>query len=279
MINLFVSDMDGTLLDEYHQINDVTAASIKKWQASGREFLIATGRDYPSASRLLKAQDIQCAMINLNGALLHDQQGKVLAKHPIQFSTSQAILTFLEGIDVIITLSTEKNFYMSNQDQYIERLNHYYQEQGHGDMTAAQIKAHLKDALELEDYFQADDQEVLKMMVISDTPSSLEVCRQFIRTFPDIDITSSDKANLELTSITAQKGLALQEYLNISNHSLDTTATIGDSLNDRSMLSLCPHSYAMANASKEIKTLARYIAPENTQNGVSQVMEALLQTK
>lgn len=277
MINLFVSDMDGTLLDGHHQINNLTADTIKKWQADGREFLIATGRDYASASRLLQEHHIRCAMINLNGALIHNSDGQVLAKYSIEKSTSKAILDFLETIDVIVTLSTETDFYMSNQDRYIAQLNHYYRQRGQGDMTQAQVEAHLKDALDLNQFFQNSDQEVLKMMIISNQPDLLEKCRQFLQAYDDIDITSSDKANLELTSIKAQKGLALKTYLTLANHTMDTTATIGDSLNDRSMLALFPHSYAMENASDEIKRLAQHVAPKNTENGVAQVMASLLE--
>ena len=41
MIKLFASDMDGTLLDETHTINDRTAKAIHDLQAAGVEFMIA----------------------------------------------------------------------------------------------------------------------------------------------------------------------------------------------------------------------------------------------
>ena len=57
---------------------------------------------------------------------------------------------------------------------------------------------------------------------------------------------------------------------------MDEVATIGDSLNDRSMLRMAKYSYAMENAPDEVKAMARYAAPANTDDGVAIVIERLL---
>ena len=44
MIRLFASDLDGTLLNEKHQFDDVIVEGIQKIVNSGHVFSIATGR-------------------------------------------------------------------------------------------------------------------------------------------------------------------------------------------------------------------------------------------
>src|SRR5699024_2721597 len=56
----------------------------------------------------------------------------------------------------------------------------------------------------------------------------------------------------------------------------EDVATIGDSLNDRSMLQMAGHSYAMDNASPEVKAMAKFIAPSHREDGVAVVIEEIL---
>lgn len=49
MIRLFASDLDGTLLNEKHQFDDVIVEGIQKIVNSGHVFSIATGRGKASA--------------------------------------------------------------------------------------------------------------------------------------------------------------------------------------------------------------------------------------
>ncbi|HFI0463928.1 TPA: HAD family hydrolase [Streptococcus suis] len=276
MLQLFASDMDGTLLDNQHQINAQTADAVKAWQASGREFMIATGRDYKSASQLLAPYNIQCAMINLNGAIIHDENGQVLAVHPMPQASLEKILNFLKDQDLVYTLSTKDAYYHSDIQAYLSMLGRTLKAAGYDDLTQAQVKDHIKDARPIQDYLNQDQDQALKMMVISDNRDLLKTCKDYIQTLEDIDITSSGPDNIELTSTSAQKGLALATYLQVRGYQMDQVVTIGDSLNDRSMLAMCPNSYAMANASDQVKAMAANIAPANDQDGVAQVIDALL---
>ena len=54
MIKVIASDMDGTLLNSEHTISKRTYDIIQKVQRAGIRFMIATGRDFPSASDTLK---------------------------------------------------------------------------------------------------------------------------------------------------------------------------------------------------------------------------------
>lgn len=49
MYKVAISDLDGTLLGPDHKISAQTKHSIRHWVASGRKFIIATGRHYREA--------------------------------------------------------------------------------------------------------------------------------------------------------------------------------------------------------------------------------------
>ena len=60
MIKVIAADMDGTLLNSGHTISEQTYQTIQDVQQGGIRFMIATGRDYPSASDTLKNFPLDC---------------------------------------------------------------------------------------------------------------------------------------------------------------------------------------------------------------------------
>ena len=87
MIKLIVSDLDGTLLQENHLMNQETIDEIKKQMARGVDFMVATGRDYPGVTPIFENTGIDPELILLNGAQYRDHGG--LIKDNIRLSASQ----------------------------------------------------------------------------------------------------------------------------------------------------------------------------------------------
>lgn len=290
MIKLFVSDMDGTLLNENHVISDRTAKAVKELQASGVEFMIATGRGYNSAQVLTTAQGIECRMINLNGASIHDIDGTLTDSNPLSSSTVQEIIEFLNHHDIDYAITTLNNYFISDFDSFVERISKFmnFDEEAESnstssskevlddDVTNAQLTAHYGDIQPLKNLELTDENPALKMMVFSHDMNELDAFRKQFNAYEDLDLTSSAADNIEITHINAQKGLAVEAYAKSQGYTMDEVATIGDSLNDRSMLQMAKYSYAMENAPEHIKKMAKYIAPANYNEGVTKVIEQIL---
>ena len=80
MIKMIVSDVDGTLLSHGY-INPKCIESIKKAQAKGIEFVVASGRDYYGVTSVLDPLDIKCSAILGNGAQYCNKEGKAIARN------------------------------------------------------------------------------------------------------------------------------------------------------------------------------------------------------
>lgn len=269
--------MDGTLLDSTHTINEKTAQAIQELKQYGIEFMIATGRDFKSASHLLDGLPIQCAMINLNGAMIHDKDGTILYQCEIDTPTIQNLIDYFVKHQLDYSISTTNHHYLSNIETYIlksyERINETRTTTD--ELTLAQIRAHFADSLDAN-AINFEQERILKMMIISDDDKKLADCRKFLETFDHLDITSSGAGNLEITHQNAQKGLAILKYIKEKGYQLDEIITIGDSLNDRSMLKMFPNSYAMGNASDEVKNMAANVALSNDHYGVAAVIHSII---
>lgn len=284
MIKLFVSDMDGTLLNENHVISDRTAAAVKKLQeTTDIEFMIATGRAFKSASVLTSAQNIFCRMINLNGASIHENDGTLTASTPLVSSTVIEITKYLDHLEVDYAVTTVKNYFVADFDGFIDRISHFMDvnqsdsETGETDeVTNAQLLAHYGDVKPITEMNLTSDNPALKLLLFSSDLDILASVREQLSQYSDLDVTASAADNLEVTHRDAQKGLAVEAYAKSQGYTMDEVATIGDSLNDRSMLQMAAHSYAMDNAPDRIKKMAKHIAPANTIDGVASVIEKII---
>lgn len=282
MIKLFVSDLDGTLLNEKHVISPTTASAIKKLQQKDIEFMVATGRTFSTAKPLLQVHDINCQMINLNGAAVYDAQGKAQGSIPLEIETVYDLFTYLSASQTNYSVMTQDNFYVSDKNNFIKRLERMFhgltqENDPQGGTSAAQFIGEVDYVKELNEYEIAEDDLPLKLMILSQSSQKLLQFRKTFAEHQDIDITSSSIDNLEITHHHAQKGLAVKKYAESNGYTMDEVATIGDSLNDRSMLQMARYSYAMDNASQNVKAMAKYIAPSHREDGVAQVIENILQ--
>ena len=265
MIKLFVSDMDGTLLNENHVISERNAEAIRQLEAAGIEFMIATGRTLMSATPLLKEHGLKSHMINLNGAAIYDTQGRLEYSIPMEPSTVAEIMSYCAVNGLGYTLMTDQHTFVIDVEEFIE------------DMKKFMPVREQEDGQELSSQAQfAGIQEDIRPFFSPQDPSKFDAFHQVFDKFDDIDITSSAVDNREITHTNAQKGIAVESYAQQKGYTMDQVATIGDSLNDRSMLKMAKYSYAMDNASPEVKAMAKFIAPSNREDGVALVIEQIL---
>ena len=83
MIKVIAADMDGTLLNSGHTISEQTYQTIQDVQQGGIRFMIATGRDYPSASDTLKNFPLDCDWVTGSGAEIRNRDGELLQTIPM----------------------------------------------------------------------------------------------------------------------------------------------------------------------------------------------------
>ena len=92
-----------------------------------------------------------------------------------------------------------------------------------------------------------------------------------------IIITSSSKVNIEINDIHAQKGIALKKYADKKGISSNEIMTLGDNINDTTMIQYAKYSVAMENAVDSIKKIANYITARNDQAGVARAIKKAIQ--
>ena len=72
MKTLYISDLDGTLLDHNAEVSKNTAAVLNRLIAEGMLFSIATARSPATALKILSEVDLRFPLILMSGALVYD---------------------------------------------------------------------------------------------------------------------------------------------------------------------------------------------------------------
>lgn len=280
MIKLIASDMDGTLLDSSMQISPENAAAIKHATEQGVEFIVATGRNRTEALPALEQVGIECAMVTLNGAQVFDKTGQSLFTVPIDAQTVTSILDLLDERDIYYEVATDQGLFSQSQEQRIELFaTHLGEVMPH--LTHKMAIAMVASQLEILPIHYvknvrqrlAEGLEVLKIICFhKEEARVLGPVAKELEGFGELSITSSGANNIEINHRDAQKGIAVAHLAHERNIPLEQIMTIGDNLNDISMIQMAGVSFAMGNAALEIKEYAKYVTDTNIEDGVGKAI-------
>ncbi|MGR2662189.1 Cof-type HAD-IIB family hydrolase [Chromobacterium haemolyticum] len=230
--HFIASDLDGTLLDPNHAVDQFTAATLQTLQARGVRFAIATGRHYLDVQGIRQALGIRAHLITSNGARVHDSDDKLVHRQDID----PALVRRLAQAE--FAAGTVLNFYLDDAwliDQPCQYLLNFHADSG------------LR--YQLADLAGHNGSGVGKVLYIGEHAHLLEVERKLHQAFGDeLYITFSADDCLEVMAPGVSKGHALE--LVLADLGLDKAHCLafGDGQNDIELLRTAGHPRMMGNA-------------------------------
>ena len=281
MIRLFVSDIDGTLVNERSEFEKETIDAIRRFQSKGGIFMIATGRNSWEVDQI--TNEVDDVVINcVNGALLCLENGDVIfsesldrkiVKKIAEYCLENEILVEFHGFDYTYTMYDEKSFKERSDRHFLksydkEMADGFYQLIfGRGTMVydVPLEKILSREIAKIEVLYISDEE---KDLLIQECQKELERCNYSADSF---------MSNIEITSEKADKGLAIRHYCQMKGIDEDEVLVIGDSGNDIAMLKRFKNSYAVANADEETKKAANYTALSNRELAVAKLLDQVLE--
>ena len=130
--------------------------------------------------------------------------------------------------------------------------------------------------LELVDDLTRVDDEILKVALFTCGSSEQLIYPALGAYRADHQVVVSGQNWLDVMAPQANKGTGIRHIQQTRGISREQTMVFGDFLNDLEMMDTAVYSFAMANAHPLLKERARYLAPENTANGVVRTIKAVL---
>lgn len=252
---LFVSDIDGTLINRVKKIPDANKQNLATYRQHGGLFTLATGRSYIEAKHFIKELQIQLPVILCNGALIYDPSTDVLSP-----------MATMERELVFDTLTELKKWEVL--DIFVYTLDRVY---------ATGISSHSRSAIEVKEFplelidtFDHIPQVPLIKLVAVAKEEAMQPFRQWMRqvNYPGELVQSADNY-FEILPSNVSKGNAVQSLAEKLNLTIEQCAVIGDHLNDLSMVEVAGISAAVANAHSKLIQAARHVMPSNEDAGVA----------
>lgn len=283
-MKLIASDLDGTLLNDNHKVSEANVRAIQKAMDKGVKFVVVTGRSYDAANMPLEEVGITCPIITLNGASSFDINGNVLRDIPMDKSVCKKVYTACQNGEMYTEFFTNKGLFSFGRDRFIERMTRWWKTVN-PNFTDEEINQKIELRFQnesvqfIEDYEQLeaiDDLKIYKLLSFADDEERHQQVNNELKDETGVVITSSGYLNLEFNHPEAIKGLALAELAKSMGIEMKDVMSMGDNLNDKSMLEMAGRGVAMGNADKEIVDICKFHTKTNEEDGVAFAIEEML---
>lgn len=268
MKTLYVTDLDGTLLNTEERVSDYSIATINRLVQNGMLFTYATARSLVSASAVTKGLSANIPVIAYNGALIiHPATGKVLSSLSFTQEEREAVREFLTGqqifpmvysyVDGVEKVSWRTDRENDGMRRYLERRR--------GDRR-------LRPLADGEGLYAGD---IFYYTCIGEKEELLPVYERFK---DDDHYTCTLQQELyrpeywcEIMPKKATKANAILELKEL--WSCDRVVSFGDAVNDFPMFRISDECYAVENAVDELKRAATGVIGSNDVDSVARWLE------
>ena len=263
---LYISDLDGTLLQPNERLSAFCCKTINQLVKSGMLFSYATARSYHTAKKCTAGLDAKIPLIVYNGALIVDNQtGDILTENIFSPQQASDIYTLLRqcGIHPIVysLINGVEKFSYDQTAVPLPTRNFLDQRRGDG-----------------RDHPLTGDEQLLNGKVyyftcIDESERLLKADRLIREQFGDIcnqvcqkDIYSGDQW-LEIMPASASKAHAARQLKELTG--AEKMVAFGDGPNDLPLFDAADEGYAVENAHPLLKSAATSIIGLNTNDGVA----------
>lgn len=253
-IKLIVSDVDSTLMTDdniipseaFHVINELLSKQII--------CVIASGRQIKNLYSLFRPYDNRLVFIAQNGAIISEGH-HIVFQDILSPDTVSLCVSFGKRNNVTILLYKNDCIQIVNsKPEVLEKLDGY------------NVPYEIPKG-------EIGYENVSKISYFS-IGTNLNSLQEELK-INNIRAYVSNKYMIDINKIGTSKGSALKFIQSKYNVLPKETCVFGDSENDIAMFKEAFFSYAMFNASDNVKNLASRIAPSNNQLGVVSVLEEL----
>ncbi len=268
MSTLYISDLDGTLLNKDARLSKRSAEIINGLIRRGMLFTVATARSL-SCVKILDELKLKLPCVQLNGVLIYDfAKGSYIDCTPIRTQSAREVLRILRKYD-------RTSFVYKVDDEYgihveFEKLRNEPERNFFEARRSSDYKSFSRtDNIQIE-----ENDKVIYFTMVDTYARLLPIYREIEMTDAVRSTLYSDNYSdlyyLEIFSSEASKAggmLKIKEMLKA-----DRTVAFGDNLNDLDMLKNADTAAAVADAREKVKAAADVVIGSSYEDGVAEFL-------
>lgn len=265
MATLYVSDLDGTLLNSQQSLSSYTIQVINQLVDDGMLFSYATARSYQTAKKVTQGLKAKIPLIVYNGAMVRDNQsGEILVSHFFNKDINQLLNHFLEHQIYPIVYSFingEEKFSFIPERCTPDMLEFIDSRKGDPRIRI------------IHDIHHFYDGQIFYITFIDDAEKLEPFYHQYKKQYQCLyqkDIYTQQQW-LEIMPQNTSKAHAIEQLKKIFHY--DHLVVFGDGENDIDMFQLADESYAVDNADEKLKAIATQVIRSNNEDGVAHFLK------
>lgn len=250
------SDIDGTLLNDQHQVSHQTKQKIKELSSVHIPFILVSARMPKSIRAIQKELEINEPMICYSGGLIIDN-GKVILSKTIDSLVVSKLLSFIStNSDICATVYFEDEWLVSDIE------NPWVKQESQITSIIPQNMKNIKEAHKILCMGKSQDIDKLE--------------QELLNHFHGLSIYKSKSTYLEIMDGSISKSQAIQKFCSYYHVALDKTISFGDNYNDIDMLKTTKWGFAMSNAPIGVlKEIERHTL-SNNEDGIVYALNELI---
>lgn len=274
MKTLYISDLDGTLLNKDATLSTYTIDTINDLIKKGLNFSVATARSVATVKHILAPLNLTIPVVLMNGVVIYDLITEQYIN--INYLTKSG----LDYVNWALTSFSLSGFIYEIKDNtlctYYEQLHNKAMKEFHDE----RVLLYNKRFVQVEDFKDIISEHTI-YVTLMDTKERLELVYQQLRNHPELSIafykdiySKEDSWYLEIFSVNASKfnGVAyLRNHMNF-----EKIVGFGDNTNDLPLFKACDTSCAVKNAVETVKDVANFVIDSNEENGVANYLRSQL---
>ncbi|MCQ4088552.1 Cof-type HAD-IIB family hydrolase [Saccharibacillus sp. JS10] len=234
---LLALDMDGTLLNDDHQVSEETAKWIRRAIKEGFHVCLSTGRAAIHALPYAVELGLETPMVTVNGSEVWKAPRELHFRALMDVELIRKMHALAEEYGVWFWAYTTERLY--NRDHWAEKL---------------------------------EDHEWLKFGYNTKDPDILHQLLMRLQDMGGLQITNSSTENLEINPEGISKASGIQQVCELLDIKMEQVIAVGDSLNDIAVIQAAGLGVAMGNAQDVIKEAANITVAGNNEDGIVQVI-------
>jgi len=259
-ISLVVSDVDGTLLPKDKVLTEANKRAVAKLRDAGIGFTIVSSRPTIGMGFLIEPLAINLPIGAFNGSSIVDAKLKPIEQHVIPPAAAQRSIDVLTEFGTDIWLFTNDKWLTRNPDG--EYVGHEKRAIKHDPAIVTDFAPYLTGACKI-------------VGASSDAPL-LQRCEAAMQRAVGDQAIAVRSQTYYLDVTPPDKGTFVEAMARRLCIATDAVATVGDMQNDLAMFAKSGVSFAMGNATDDVKARATHVTDSNERDGFAAAMESVL---
>ena len=260
-IKLWISDIDGTLMNYDGSVTKRMHALIDKINNSDIKLVLATGRMFMGADHARKRFNLKTPVVCYQGAMVRDGD-RVLWQTSVRDELVPEIIQYLRDKNIHTNLYYQDNLYVEDDDKRL--MDEYCNGRG--------------TVYKVVNFDDIEYKNIPKILAIIENKELMDsVKEELSEKYKGIlTIVQSSTKYLEITDLHASKGEALKflkKYWNLKDE--DVLAS-GDQDNDIDMLAQAYYRVCVGHNSQKLAEVANYHSDSVNSNELVDIVEGLI---